>query len=215
MKLIKLSESHYIIVDDSEIKIGDYAIHNNKEYREKYNELPILCTESNCLSIQEHWNKVTHSTFLINESTQPDTEFYWNTIKEISLSEIEELIYGYSVEKMALQQVPVLPCWGGDIERFQYDCQEPKRKAWIEGFKAAMEINKDKSFTIEDMRKAFEKGAYSVAVNTNVTLQVSKEWKRVYSEQEVEKDCNLFIQSLLPPTQWEVEIDEQGKIKLI
>lgn len=100
-KLVKLSDTHYIVVDDSEIKEGDYAIHNNKEYREKYNEKPIICTKSNKESIQEHWDKITHSTQPLNESTQPNTEFYWNTISKLSLSEVEEAIYGYNVEKMA------------------------------------------------------------------------------------------------------------------
>lgn len=186
MKLIKLSESHYIIVDDSEIKIGDYAIHNNKEYREKYNELPILCTESNCLSIQEHWNKVTHSTFLINESTQPDTEFYWNTIKEISLSEVEELIYGYSVEKMAEKE-----CIGNQAKR-----------GFNKGFQAAMELKKDKMFTVEDMRKMYNMSCGKIGLG------------ELFDQTENNKRFDDFLKPILPKTEWEVEIIN-GKIKLI
>ena len=172
MKLIKLSESHYIIVDDSEIKIGDYAIHNNKEYREKYNELPILCTESNCLSIQEHWNKVTHSTKKL-EYHQVDPKliddgiegWVFDKIKPLNINEIEELIYGYSVEKMAEKE-----CIGNQAKR-----------GFNKGFQAAMEINKDKLFTIEDMRKAI-----------NISFRRGNERKAFF-----DSDYDI-IESLLP-----------------
>jgi hypothetical protein len=60
-------------------------------------------------------------------------------------------------------------------------------KAYIAGFNKAMELNKDKLFTLEDIEKAF---------NTNHGTPEQKEshWKS-------------FIQSLQQPTEIEVEID--------
>jgi bacterioferritin (cytochrome b1) len=56
--LIIYTDLYALICSDDEIKIGDWAIHNNEEYRNTYNEKPILCTKSNCDSIQEHWDKI-------------------------------------------------------------------------------------------------------------------------------------------------------------
>jgi hypothetical protein len=55
---IYYTEHYELICSDDEIKIGDWAIHNNEEYRNTYKEKPILCTKSNCDSIQEHWDKI-------------------------------------------------------------------------------------------------------------------------------------------------------------
>jgi hypothetical protein len=61
--------------------------------------------------------------------------------------------------------------------------------AYIEGFNKAMELNKDKVFTLEDMKKAYSQGELD-ALKTGS-----------YSEKEKE-----FIQSLQQPTEIEVEI---------
>jgi len=96
-RLIEIKkDTHYIVVDDSEIKEGDWAIQNNKEYRKKYNQKPILCTKSNCWSIQEHWDKITHSTQPLEltdwENGAKGKRPAFDKIKPLSLSEVEEAI---------------------------------------------------------------------------------------------------------------------------
>lgn len=74
MKLIKLSDTHYIVVDDSEIKDCYY-----------YNSLDKAIRFGNNLNHPYH-HKIIHST-------QP-----LEGVELLSLPEVEEAINGYSVE---------------------------------------------------------------------------------------------------------------------
>jgi hypothetical protein len=198
-KLIKLNENHYIIVDDSEIKEGDWYWTPIKRSIEQ-------CVKK-LLIIKGGQNDVEQ--FKITHSTQPleykygsqkqgfnmgamsgDVELVFDKIKEIKLSEVQELIYGYSVEKMA------------DSYRRQIDGEEKlsvlfiEKLAYIEGFKAHQKLVKDKLFTVEDMRRAI--------VQARVRIDgVSPKYTR-----------DEIIQSLLPK-EWDIEFNEQGKIKLL
>lgn len=93
MKLIKINEEHYIIVDDSEIKEGDFVydtITNTIWTWEKYNE-------------DEIDSKYSGKVFKITHSTQPLEKFTYDNlshevfsmdyhnIKPISLQEVKEL----------------------------------------------------------------------------------------------------------------------------
>jgi hypothetical protein len=53
---------YFFITDKSAIEIGGYGIHNNEEYRNKYWKhdkfILVKCTESNKVSIQEHWDNI-------------------------------------------------------------------------------------------------------------------------------------------------------------
>ena len=102
-KLIKLSDSHYVVVDDSEIKEGDWYYDEN----DKESLLPIY-KRSQDPKFYKGCKKITHSTeplevltALPNYGNGEVTQFGFNKIKPISLSEVEEAINGYSVEKMA------------------------------------------------------------------------------------------------------------------
>jgi len=68
---------------------------------------------------------------------------------------------------------------------------DQKRKWWKQGYNQALEDNKEKKYTEEDLRKAFFNGG---------------------NMKEIE-EFNSFIQSLQPKTEWEVEIVD-GKLKL-
>jgi|LakMenE01Jun11ns_1017448.scaffolds.fasta_scaffold9888664_5 hypothetical protein len=67
--------------------------------------------------------------------------------------------------------------------------------AYVEGFNKAMELNKDKLFTLEDVKKAYFKGDYDAL------------YDGAYSEKE-----NEFIQSLQQPSEIEVEIEMEEVI---
>ena len=174
MKLIKLSDTHYIIVDDSEIKEGD-LVRWSKDFN-------VGQTVDSINKDWSEWKKITHSTEPLEN------------VKTISLSEVEEVIYGYSVEKMAKNEFPV--------DKYQQDWAF-RRMGFVKGFKAHQELVKDKMFTVEDIRKAM----FEVYKNG---IRSSKEGKESFSE-----ISNRIIQSLLPKTEWLIEFDEQGKITLL
>ena len=67
---------------------------------------------------------------------------------------------------------------------------------YIDGFNTHKNLIKDKLFTIEDMKKAIE-------------------MSRQYPKDVAGFSNNEILKSLLPKTEWEVEFDEQGKLKLI
>jgi hypothetical protein len=66
---------------------------------------------------------------------------------------------------------------------------ESKVRGYIMGFNKAMEIQKDKLFTVEDMKKAFEAG-----------------YETLESEKTYNEHYDILIQSLQQPKEIEVEI---------
>ena len=199
-KLIKLSDTHYVIVDDSEIKEGDYAIHKNKEYREKYKAQPIICNESNQLSIQEHWRKITHSTQPLEEDVEimgsiPKITLRFVKIKPLPLSEVEEVVYGYNVDYLAANQLGEHkhPAVGG-------------HEAYVRGFNAHKELVKGKLFIdkkdLKPLLNLLDEG-YD-PYDTYHHLQVKRILRTVES----------FVESLLPKTEWDCRV-VNSKIDLI
>lgn len=192
-KLIKLTETHYIIVDDSKIKEGDKIttcgdIDDGTIFISTY-----------CKGHLGVGQKITHST-------QPLEEIVWweketrksklgfDFIKPLSLSEVEEAIYGYSVEKIKSEYNK-----GNNKDLFTTKGIE----IGIEiGFKAHQELVKDKLFTIDDIEKAIEIGEKLIILNGRGSYLESKQLKE------------SFIQSL-QKTEWNIEFDEQGKIKIL
>jgi hypothetical protein len=187
-KLLKLSETHYIVVDDSEIKEGDkfYCITNKViftahtiEYLEEYNKLED--SNHNFYVNSKYAQKITHST-------QPELlgTGWMQSVLPLFLSEVEEAIYGYSVDKMADK---LISC-SDNID------SQLIKEVWKGGFKAHKELVKDKLFTIDDMKLCYMQG-----------------WNQGRENRSTE--MSNYIQSRLPKTEWECTINEQGKIKLI
>lgn len=154
MVLIKIKEDYYVVVDDSEIKEGDF-VYDSKDkvirFVKQY--------------LKDNWiKKITHSTqpleeFIDNEGIR---RIGWTNIKVLELSEVKELIGEVDVEKKANQ---------------------------------ALEDNKDKKYTEEDMIKVIDRA-------------------RNYNDGWVETEDEI-IQSLHPKTEWEVQINFDGKLELI
>jgi hypothetical protein len=97
-KLIKLSDTHYIVVDDSEIKESDLCY--DKEGNRGYNNIKYVVK---CLrtDVNSYWNKhckkITHSTQPLEEDVEfigktPKIKLGFVNIKPLSLSEVEEAI---------------------------------------------------------------------------------------------------------------------------
>jgi hypothetical protein len=171
LKAIQLSPIHYVVVDDSKIREGDWFYTKCLDNIFKASGFPLSATDA---------KKITHST-------QP-----LEGVKHIPLSEVEEAIFGYSVEKMArVHKVALKDDWS--------------ESSYLVGFKAAQELSKDKMFTIEDIKKAFNAGDNYRYWENNGSRNTPS---NVLDEEK-------YIQSVLPKTEWNVTFDEQGKLKLI
>jgi uncharacterized protein YifE (UPF0438 family) len=104
-------------------------------------------------------------------SLNPDGEFEY----KLSKQNCDEIFGVIDVEEIA--------------DRHTFGQRNHEWKAYIAGFNKNAELNKDKVFTLEDMKKAYSQGELD-ALKTGS-----------YSEKEKE-----FIQSLQQPTEIEVEI---------
>lgn len=194
-KLIKLSDTHYIIVDDSEIKGNDFGW---DAYEKKIFQA-ILNWKG---QTKNRYFKITHSTQPLNQQCQnacsgfcincPDT-----SVRRLSLSEIEEAIDGYSVIEKSKEYRELLKTSGKDDWESYISCI-----GFLEGFKAHQELVKDKLFTIEDMA--------SFMFNTikNTKENTLKLWKQT----DFEDVIKAFVKT---KTEWDIEINGQNKITLI
>ena len=169
MLMKKLSEEHYIIVDDSEIKQGDWVVGCTRTV--------VQCMYPENVHHRDV-KKITHST-------QPESlGIGWmQSVQPLLLSEVKELLGVLDVEKKSYAFIKEI---GGTREQ---------RLAYIDGYREALEDNKEKKYTEEDMRKAYYQGHKSGLGSENgLTFEHT-------------------IQSLQPKTEWEVEFVD-GKLKL-
>ena len=174
MKLIKINEDHYIIVivDSSDIKEGDVmydidgdigiAIGKDKSQ-----------WEGNMKIIYSFGKKIDG---VINKP----------------LSEVEELLFGYSVKKMVDESFDNM---GFHSTVTPYE-EDQFKLGYKLGFNTHKELTKDKLFTVDDMRNVFILGGKHKVQNPDTFLE------------KMEK----IIQSL-QPTEWEVEFIN-GKLTL-
>ncbi len=226
-KLIKISDTHYIVVDDSEIKendlfwiIGGHSVNfgirtcywinksqpcwsekNQNWTTEVSDNLYIDKLEDNGWGFVERNRalKITHSTQPLDNSIILSGAWTYPYIP-LKLSEVEEAINGYNVEKM----IPTKFC----IPHKHYISKDDKicyDTGFKDGFKAHQELAKDKLFTIEDIKKAFNAG---YDLHTWEELNIPNDERDYHNEHD-------YIQSLLPKTEWDIKFDEQGKIKLL
>lgn len=190
-KLIKLSDTHYIIVDNSEMLpdafIYDFLKKEVKRHSGTYRHINYI--NKNC-------KRITHSN-------KPFREFAPLTINDMGLAyipllKIEEAVYGYSVEKMSRVKYRVQASGGG---LYTEGKQDGLREGYVDGFNAHKELTKDKLFTLSQLNEAIAE-AWNTCEDNEENETYSQAHKRI-------------IQSLLPKTEWDIEFDEQGKIKLI
>lgn len=198
-KLIKINDEHYVVVDDSEIKENDwiYDLEENVIYLIKKEMLGVFLLSC---------RKITHSTQPLEQKTNShsqgfnmkamssDVELIFHKIKSLSLSEVQEAIQGYSVEKMAIE------CSNFYQDPQMIDEYENKQNIimYKHGFKAHENLVKDKLFTIEDMINCF-----------NAAREMS------YKRPEWQHFSHYYEKNLTPKTEWEIkEITSEGRIIL-
>jgi hypothetical protein len=90
--LIK-TENYLLVVDDSEIVEADWAIHNYKDYRERFKEEPIKANKNNVLSIQEHWDKIIAHLPLNNASYLDSVPLLPSLSQEDDIGQLADEIY--------------------------------------------------------------------------------------------------------------------------
>jgi len=194
----KLSEDHYIICDDSEITTGDIVA--EKLLTGKYELFTIHTLNDIDKSTQK---KITHSTQplgFLNEvglttaNLKPD----WTNVEYLPLSEVKELLGVVDVEKKAHN-------WSTRQTTRSTDYWRSMVSTYVEAYNQALEDNKEKKYTEEDMRKAIEIAQTTSYVSTQLFSDQSSV-KHNFSAEEI-------IQSLQPKTEWEVEFID-GKLKL-
>jgi hypothetical protein len=193
MKAIKLSDTHYVYVEDH-VKAGDYVV----TYPDKK---IIQVDESTCGMYDE---RITQSTEPLEYIWKANYESYtgWVNIRKLSISEAEELIYGYNVEKMAEDEVKRRDNLS-DNNKLTVN-EKGFAEKWMQiGFKAHKELVKDKVFTVKDMEFAL------VMARKNVLIDP---WNAATKPQFTIEE---IVRIMLPETIWEIEPDEQGKLKLV
>ena len=228
-KLIKVIDNHYVIVDDSEIKEGDWYLNTFVTKREqkpqKHSKKKYLVNHKKDYRFK-YCKKITHSTQKLEKqdiSKNPTTivineamKFVTKDVKApkvvrdglvkppyqiIPLSEVEELINGYSVEKMANESFENMG-YHSTVTSYEEDQFKLGYKL---GFKAHQELTKDKLIT--EINKQISDFNYDLKESTS---------------NHVKQNCegaifglNKLKQSLLPKTEWNITFDKQGKIKLV
>ena len=181
----KLSEDHYIVMDDSEITTGDIVA--EKLLTGKYELFTIHTLNDIDKSTQK---KIIYST-------QPESlgVGWMQSVQPLLLSEIKELLGAVDVHKKACAFTKEI---GGTHEQ---------RLAYIDGYKEALEDNKEKKYTNEDMLTIRNKLVTILPVG-NVAA-----WDMIQAVSKYTKWFDEYVESLQPKTEWEVEFVD-GKLKL-
>lgn len=199
MKLIKITEDNYIIVDNSEIKVNDWFF-NTVQGNIYCNNIPDYNVN------KDYLKKITHSTQpldikITDEGIHlPD----WSKVKALSPRTVKELI---GVVDKAFERYPII-----ENDKDHNDRNYYRRSAYYQ----ALEDNKDKKYTEADLRKAIDMArdikdnsahdVFTVEDISGCTEVCTYDWRNRYKDEEI-------IESLQPKTEWEVEFIN-GKLKL-
>lgn len=175
MKLIKINTDRYVIVDDSKPEIGDW-VYSTDGIHQWFGRVLELSPK-----------KITHSTPNVGGLSA----LLIAGIKELPLSEVKELIGEVDVEKKAEEYKDRK----GSIPTTKLE-DEIFKLGFKDGYNQALEDNKEKKYTKEDLRKALSQA-----------FMASQEGYQITSDE--------IVQSLQPKTEWEVEFDENGKLRLV
>ncbi len=178
-KLINITDDHYVVVDDSKIEVDDWYVDDAKQIRKSV------------VSDEAHWQhrQYNREYMKITHSTRP----FGGSATAISLYEVKELIGEVDLEILAANLANPNVC---------------KTTNWIEGYNQALEDNKEKKYTEEDL------GLFLEYVRDNYTGMGAPHLVHNKGGQRKTKVIvQDYIQSLQPKTEWEVEMVD-GKLKL-
>lgn len=178
MKLIKLSDKHYIVVSDEEIKKDNFFL-DLRDSPDLYNEDIYRCYKPlEILFANKIGKKIIASTQTLEG------------VQTISLNEIKELISMPDIYKIATKATDNWVYWTNSVHKVYFRA----------GYTQALEDNKQKQFTYQDLELMFSAG---------ILIGLFDEKKEDYTEEFKE-----VFQKKLSKTEWNVEFID-GKLKLI
>ena len=151
-------------------------------------------------------------------STQSELQGY-----KLSKENCDEIFGIVDVEKLAEQEVfQEYYDWGGEV--FSEDYLISKRLHFIEGFNKAMELNKDKQFTLEDMKMAIELARETARRDeflhseNSIIQQISEQAKKIDVEIEMEEYVKYVPKipgnTVYPDRGVKPKLDENGCLRL-
>lgn len=180
-ELIFIDHDHYVIVDDSEIKVGDYCL-----MFDSVGNIFLGNEPKQYLGIEKgHY---------INKGLKKITHSFGKKLEGVenrSLSEVEELLFGFSIEKMAEKEFPLI-----DEENLQL---LDHRKSYIKGIRDYMKLTKHR-FSENDMIHAYVEGTNS---GSNYQMLCQDDFEE--AESLSEDDYEEFKRTLSTKTKWTVE----------
>jgi len=203
MKLIKINTNHYIVVDNSlDFSETDYYWDDKqKEIRTGSNNhvtggYKIKITHSTQpLECDKMWTPVNGKQWMCNTMLCCGKILNLKT-KPISLQEVKELIGEVDVEKKMISPYPLNT--QNDVDW----CNGYQR-----GYTQALEDNKEKKYTNEDMLTIRNQ------LVTMLPVGDVADWDMIQAVSKYTKWLDEYIESLQPKTEWEVEFIN-GKLTL-
>lgn len=195
MKLIKIRKDHYLIVDDSEIKEGDWVCIWNNVFRVNH-----YSKEDNQFYIGNHleniglepasaMSKITHSTVPLDKyysASSYTVSSDYKKVKHISLPEVKQLIGEVDIEEKAKEYLQkVKEEIKNESQHVRIGILGGSDFGFIEGYNQALEDNMDKAYTVDDMKYMFECGR-NYQNNAEITFNVSMGYLQPKTEWEVE-----------------------------
>lgn len=195
MKLIKLNPDHFIVVDKTEIKVGDYYAPSDVN---SVDDLSIAKPEDleRVNDPNNGFMRVTHSTECIEDWVRPDgvSMKVFSEIKEINLYSIKSLTdkaYDKAEEcANALDWDFEDPCGSGYSDFID---------GFVNGYNKAIEVNR---YTEEDINKALSWG-YHAAKDEAKGIRSSGYGTRFFESIQTK-----------PKTEWDVEFVDR-RLRLI
>ena len=191
-------ENHFHIVDESTITVRNWFIEFDlKGTRSSYCNKPYFCDIGNTgnfiltknngnFPFPENCKKITHSTQVLEG------------VILIDLSDVEEVVYGYSTEKIVKNLI-------GIPDEHLYSIDHSSIEFGIKCIEAYQKLNRFKHFTIRDMKKCWEQAEESATGTDDFPMAGNTFRYPKFKD---------FIKPLLPKTEWDIEIIE-GKIRLL
>jgi len=193
IKLVKINTNHYVVVDDSEIKDGDYFLNETNTIEGWIDNYPFKILSPKC-------KKITHSTEpleYIGFHVTLGWQLGFGKIKPLILSEIKKLIGEVNMEELELiyhqqlmQRREVAKNFRGQVAGNHPDMFTSREmlsmmEGFTDGYTQALEDNKNKQYTEEDMKYMFECGR-NYQNNAEVTFKVSMDFIKDRVKWEVE-----------------------------
>ena len=203
MKLIKINQDHYIGVS-TELEEGYWGYNTvsktiftiNKQLVDMINDVNIDLTTN---------KRITHST-------EPESfgDGWMQSIKPLLLSEVKELLGEVDVEKKAEEFAKK--------HSIYESAQDDTEYGYREGYNQCLEDNKEKKYTEEDLIKfadwvetSQEASEYDKKNRMRFDLKMEGNPE---SKKRLPELFNIYIQTLKPKTEWEVELID-GKWRLV